>query len=330
MFWAGCFFYIIGFIGAFKLAQLMGGFHAQFTEGGHYNIEWTGAPVKYNFFASYKDPGLVLCLLALLYKPTKTRILIVAVQLIYPLAITLFLGRRTHTATLGAMVLLSFYYRYGWAPSKKVFLLGLTFMALFVILAPAFRSQVNQGNFGHIKDVDKNQVINSYLKDDRYKEIDTAVMICSAFNQSETYNWGIDFYNGSVSRWIPRQVVGEAFKQSLMIKTKANMHDILWSQYQWEIPFGSFTTGIAHSFAFWSFFGCLFFYVISRFSFYIFSQSISSLFNQVVYFFVVIQIPMFIIESINKLPSVIVNIVIVMVVVQKFNKLIKNKPFFIV
>ena len=69
LFLYGCILCGLGLVGAWGLARLMGGFVAQFTQGAHYSMEWSGDPVKYNFFINLTFPGLVICLLAVLRRP---------------------------------------------------------------------------------------------------------------------------------------------------------------------------------------------------------------------------------------------------------------------
>ena len=57
IFWGGVVLYSIGFFSAYRLGQLCGGFVQQFTGGGHYGLEWAGAPVKYAFFSQLVYPG---------------------------------------------------------------------------------------------------------------------------------------------------------------------------------------------------------------------------------------------------------------------------------
>jgi hypothetical protein len=92
-------FTLVGFFGAYKLAQFAGGFISQFTEGGHYELEWRGLPVLYSAFSQMIYPGLLLTLLATLRHPAAHRIITVALFSAYPLAVSVCSGgvRRRHS-----------------------------------------------------------------------------------------------------------------------------------------------------------------------------------------------------------------------------------------
>lgn len=307
LFWGGVVLYGIGFLGAYKLAQLTGGFAQQFSGGGHYGLEWSGAPVRYVFFSQLTYPGLLLVLVSTLRRFSWGKLLVCGLFVLYPLAIALFLGRRSGAGMLASIILLSLYF------TKRIriprILCAVVPVAAFVVIyyGPAYRSTSQYGlNYdeiaGSVSEVD----LDAVLKGQKYAEFDVMVVWGAAANRSMAFGYGAEFYNNLVSFYVPRQLVGERMKQSLMIRGSGDgVNAVAARVYDWGPHYGSFLTGPYTAFSQFWFFGCLLYYVFG----YVFrllwqaAYERGSLAAQIWYISCIVLIPLSIMSSIISIPA---------------------------
>ena len=253
----------IGLWGAYKLAQLSGGLTAQFTQGGHYGLEWRGAPVKYSFFSQLVYPGFLLVFLTTLHRSSILRWTMTGLCLLYPLAVVVFLGRRSMAAILAISILLSVFFVKRWVPPRlvRVLLLALAFVG--TILAPAYRSKSQYGlNIEELKQIDARGIISDAFSGKSYGEFDMIVYGCAAVNRGLAFSYGLDFYNANITVLVPRQLVGEEFKRSLFILPREDVGTLVERYYNWSIPYGTNPTGPFGAFASFWFFGCLLYFLL--------------------------------------------------------------------
>jgi len=264
-FLSGVVLYGIGFFGAYKLAELSGGFIHQFTEGGHYALEWRGLPVLYFGIAQMIYPGLMLTLLGALRQPNTAKTVTVALFSIYPVAVSLLLGRRSMTVFLCLIFLFGFFFVRKWTPPRWLFAAALVLGGLFVLIAPQYRA-LSQFGFrnGEISEIQVKASVKEVLSGTSYAEFDALVVTAAAVNRTGILDFGKGFYNSTIAQLVPRQLVGEEFKQSLFLKSSDE--DISYKTYRWSIPYGSTPTGPSNAFAEFWFFGALLYYLLGFFS----------------------------------------------------------------
>ncbi len=263
LFLGGIVVYAVGLWGAYKLAQLSGGFIAEFTQGAHYALEWRGAPVRYSFFAQLVYPSFLLILLPTLRHPTVRRWIIVGLCLIYPLAVTLFLGRRSMTAVLVVTALVSAFFARRWAPPRAVFATLLVLAGIGVILGPAYRTKSQYGlSAQELRTIDARGILADTLGGESIGEFDVIIYGCAAANRGLAFDYGVNIYNGVIGALLPRQLVGEQLKNGLFVLPTKNVWALTQHYYGWSLPYGSNPTGPFSAFsAFW-FFGCLFYFFL--------------------------------------------------------------------
>jgi len=265
LFQAGLLLYAIGFFGAYKLADLSGGFIHQFTEGGHYALEWRGLPVLYFGIAQMIYPGLLLTLLATLHQPSTVKKLTVAVFSLYPIAVSVLLGRRSMTAFLCLIFLLAWFFVRNWAPPRWLFATSLVLGGVFVLIAPQYRALSQYGfRNGEISEIQVKASVREVLSGTSYAEFDALVVTAGAVNRTGILDLGKGFYNSTVAQLVPRQIVGEEFKQSLFLG--GSDEDIGYQAYRWSIPYGSTPTGPSNAFAEFWFFGASLYYLLGYLS----------------------------------------------------------------
>lgn len=257
---AGVALYAMGFYANYLLASLAGGFVKQFSAGGHYALEWSGLPVAYVFFGQFIYPGLLFVCLALFHRPTVFRGAVFLLFSLYPIATTVFLGRRSMTAYLLLIVFLSLFFIRRWAPPKSIVFAGFLAIALFVVIAPQYRTVTQYGlNLEQLKEIQVENSIDDIISGKSYVEYDALVVSSALMNAEGLYGLGTNFYNATIAQLVPRQLVGQEFKSSLTFN--------LWGEaasterrYYWVTPYGSNPTGVANAFAEFWFFGALIYY----------------------------------------------------------------------
>lgn len=302
---AGVILYVIGIYAAYLLASLTGGFLQQFTGGGHYELEWEGLPVRYVFFSQLIYPALLLVTLALMHAATFTRLTVFFLVSLYPLATTLLLGRRTMTAYLLIIIFMSIFFGRRWSPPRALVFCGFIAMALFVIIAPQYRTIAQHGlDLEKISAIEVSSSFKEIVSGKAYAEFDVLVVQTAAANREGLFGLGTNFYNSIISQLIPRQIVGESFKSSLMIDLWGESLDTV-RLYSWEIPYGSAPTGIANAFTEFWFFGAIVFYFAAHAVRKVWDRAMnrSDLGAQVWYVVIALLVPISVIGSLYIIPG---------------------------
>jgi hypothetical protein len=263
IFLAGILLYAIGFLGAYLLASLAGGFIQQFTEGGHYSLEWSGMPVIYVFLAQLIYPGLLFVYLAYLHRPTLIRAGVALLFSLYPIATTLFLGRRAMTLQLLLIALLGLFFIKRWAPPRPLVIIGVAAMAFFVVIAPQYRTVAQYGlNAEALREIEVQSTFDDIVSGSTYAEFDSLVVSAAAVSSELTFGYGASFYNAVIAQLVPRQFVGEGFKNSLMIELPPLITDP-GRMYSWTLPYGSNPTGVANAISEFWFLGAFIYYFLA-------------------------------------------------------------------
>jgi len=267
LFWAGVVLCLVGIWGAAKLAALAGGWKEQFLEGGHYALEWSGAPVIWVYVAKLLPLGLILCLNSTLVRGCSWKWALTLLMMLYPLAVIVFLGRREMTFDLTLILLTSLWFHRRWAPPQWLSLSVMALGGMFIVLVPYYRSYVNEtGNIkGAIAQVDVRAAIEAYATGERAEGMDNLIIGIPARQAYPSFFWGTGFWNKIVAYWVPGQIVGYGLKQRLMVEV-GNEDDDVFSRYcGLTCQYGSYPTGPYSAFCEFWFPGCLLYFVMGRF-----------------------------------------------------------------
>lgn len=265
LFWAGLILCGIGFCGAAKLTGLAGGWQARFTEGGHYAMAWSGAPVLWTYVAKLLPFGLVLCLNSALIRGNVLKWSFVVLVMLYPLATIVFLGRRSTLAGFVAILAVSLWFRHRWAPPRLLSIGAMVLAGVLVVLLPQYRTYANRtGDVrAAIAQVDATDTIEAYLHGERQEGADNLIIGIPAQLAYPSYGFGSGLWNGAVAYLVPGQIVGYDLKEALVLPLGATPD--LFSRYCGVSPeFDSFSTGPYSVFAEFSFLGCLVYYLVGR------------------------------------------------------------------
>lgn len=174
------------------------------------------------------------------------------------------------TAFLGIILLLSLYFVKRWAPSRFFCAAMLVTFVIFVQVGAAYRTITQYGiDFEELRQIEVRTSFKDVIAGNTYVEFDALVVGLARNNRTKTFQYGTGFYNSTVGQLIPRQLVGEEFKDSLMVSFLEGP-----DPYQWDIPYGSNPTGVLNAFNEFWFFGAFLYYVIGVFSRFLWERSL--------------------------------------------------------
>lgn len=262
IFRGGCALLLVGYGALFLLMKMCGGFFGYYSVEGHYDLIWTGMPVILVFFTKLIYPGLMLCLLETLKKPSSLRWFLVSMSMTVPIANIFLLGRRSEFFLFFLIIGVSLFFRKGWAPKRYQMILAFLLGGFVILVAPLYReySQIG-GDFSKIYSIDPKKEFYDQISGDKYSEFKYAVVQISATNTATEFGYGRGFYNNIIALWVPKVLVGAEIKKSLMMSTpKYSGHTL--NYYDWSSKYGSFPTGINQAFCeFWLLGGFVFFFI---------------------------------------------------------------------
>jgi len=262
--YAGLILIIIAWFGYYKLTSLTGGILSFFsTEGGHSSFNWSGLPVRYNFFVAMVYPGLTLCLVAYQLRPGRGAFLICAFGMILPFAYVVLMGRRNITAWLGLTLLLHLYWSRRYVPPRTFIAVFLFLGLLAIYVGPEYRRHSQLG-------ADHSQILDISVKEKLYQALDpdkielkNGVYVVAAFSESGNYGYGSLFYDQLVINFVPRQIFGDKLRSSLMLEDGYDFIDrqTVKTMHYYR-PGNEFMSGYAELYSQFSYLGCLYFVLL--------------------------------------------------------------------
>jgi len=223
---------------------------------------WSGIITIYAFFRNLIYPGFTIVLLSTLQRPNLAKILLTTCAAALPLQLIIFYGRRAPTATFILTLGLSLYFFRRYVPPRWVALTILVFALLAIPLAGAYRNIAKTGDWNQIQELRPRENLKNLVEKGKILELRNAAMMMEAAVQTRQYAYGTDYWNTLVFRFVPAQLIGHNFKDSLQIKLSKSKYD-LKTLYNYKIPNGSTPTGIGDAFVQFDYFGCLFFFIIA-------------------------------------------------------------------
>jgi hypothetical protein len=224
--------------------------------------QWSGLPVRYLFFASMGSYGFVLALL--IFTKTWNRwALIAMLPGVFGALWLMMHGRRTPTAMFFLSLLCALWFNRRIAPPKWLMLIGMAAFSVFVFNIGEIRMIANSNNIDKVNQLREIDVAGTFKKDkvqsSASDELINSCYIMEAAARSGQYDMGLTVYNTFIAAYVPRQMVGEEFKNSLMARGNS---DVTYEVFGYTSPVGSCPTGIADAFASFSYAGSLMFFML--------------------------------------------------------------------
>jgi len=188
----------------------------------------------------------------------------VLVATVVPIQVILF-GRREPAAVLLVTVGLTIYFHRRSRP-PRLLIPGIIIAAMLAIPATAtYRSFQAERNWEAIRQIDFLGNFKQFLTDESILELRNAAMLIEATSRSGDYAYGAGYWNHLVFRYVPAQLLGEGFKESLMIRRSGEGQEREFATMDYTNPIGSTVTGMGDSFQQFGYGGCLFFAALAVF-----------------------------------------------------------------
>jgi hypothetical protein len=222
---------------------------------------WTGIGTIYIFFFQVIYIAFAIFLIRLLQEPNVINFIGTIITSI-PLIEVVMIGRRQPTMTVAIIIGLSFYIGKRFIPPRWFFI-SLIISTLFLIpvvgdLRGEFWNILFSGDWNKLLEVISNSFID--LLDGDILELRNAAFLMDAADRTNDFGLGSGYWNTFVFQYVPGQIVGFDFKNSLMF---ANQNFNLYDLYGYEAHAGTTLTGIGDTYLDFSYFGCLVFALIA-------------------------------------------------------------------
>lgn len=247
-------------------------FHFRFSEmaaeaNALYGGFWTGIITIYVFFASMLTVGFVVAVVTYIQKPSYLNQSMILFGMALYLQRILIYGRRETAVELSLIVALFAWRRYGWVPSRLILFGAIAAGVLFVSATGAYRAfMIDPENYGwsgvslsKIMDIDFLGIFSGNFSDpSQNQELKNAALFISAASIRMEFDVGLSLWNRFVFSFIPGQLVGHDFKQSLIFP----LRDLALEEYN-HIPWpGTTLTGFTDTFLSFWYFGVFVFFAI--------------------------------------------------------------------
>jgi hypothetical protein len=280
----------------FSLISLIGYLQLNSNAGAFETTQWTGVTTAFNFlFISYRF-GFIISLIAFL-KSKKKFFLI-------PLLITGFLfldkiligGKRTDLVYFVIIIFGSLFFLRGWIPKFKHYIVAFIVLPQMLFFLVALRTisleGKGYGSFFNGNDIpsiseiiDKKQELDQNFES-KSVEMSACVYGINYILNNSLYDYGLYYYNSIVQDFVPASVIGVNSKKSIM----ADITKIDNSKIGYSVKFGSTYTGFYDTFAAFSYFGFILWFLLSVFMKKVFSLATQNIeIYQILYFALIVE-----------------------------------------
>ena len=274
LFLVGIILTIIGYFFSFLISIT----NIQLSQSG----TWTGPATIYIFFFQAIFIGFAIFTIAAFKKPSFVNIT-AAIIAGYPIFVQAFImGRRQRTFTFLIIIGITLFYVRRLLP-PRILILGLVVAGAFLIpLVGLMRggawTAISSGNFSTII---FQESLNKVLQGE-ILELRNAAILMDLASWTNKFGFGRGFWDDIVFQYVPGQILGYDFKESLQFNVLPYESTILLG---YTIHTGTTPTGIGDSFLEFNYFGCLIFGIIAYFFKHIWISSVyqRSVFSQILY-----------------------------------------------
>lgn len=251
LFYGGLVFIAISFFFSFLISGM--------TEEETGGSMWTGKVTIYGFFTGLIYPAFAICFSTALRTNRLLPWIATAIAAIVPMQTTVLGGRREPTVLFVMTLALTLYYQRGIKPPRLTIIFSVLFAMLIIPATGTYRGLAAQRDWEGVRQMDLVGNFQRYLNEESILELRNAAFIIEATRRSHDYEYGAGYWDQLVFRFVPAQLLGKGFKDSLMFRPSDERTLNELSQMGYEVPGGSTITGMADSFQQLGWFGCLFF-----------------------------------------------------------------------
>jgi hypothetical protein len=225
---------------------------------------WTGPATIYGFFQQLCYPGFAICLMTALRRPNLLSVGSSLLAAAVPLQSIVF-GRREPAAMFVLTIGLTFYFSRKLAPSRWLVVLTILVAMVAIPATATYRRFQLQNDWESVRQIDFVGNFQEFLNQESVLELRNAAMLIEATRRSGEYEYGAGYWNHLVFRYVPAQILGPSFKESLMIRHATDALERELAGMDYVNPAGSTVTAMGDSFQQFGYWGCLFFVVLGLF-----------------------------------------------------------------
>lgn len=224
--------------------------------------QWTGLPVAYLFLATVLNYGFVAAVYCFARRPSKFALSIILFDVLFYIDRIMIAGRRAETVEFLLIIALALWFRRGIAVPRLLVPLGIAFGALAITSTADYRAAANSSDgpdWTEVMDID---VLGNFEKqlETGGLEMRNAAQRIHFVDQSHTFDYGAYHWNRLVFNFVPAQIFGSAFKDSLLIPDVGRQFSL---DYGSQVITGTTDTGIADAFASFWYLGAFKFFLIA-------------------------------------------------------------------
>ena len=220
----------------------------------------TGLPVAYLFFAALLTYGFAIAVFCFARQRSRAALAIAAFNSLFYLNAIVFSGRRQVTIEFVLVIALAAWFSRGVAAPRALALTAVLAGSLALVSTGAYREIAGEETGPSWSKVSTIDVLGNFeeLLELGGPEMRNAVLRIHAADRSMAFDYGMFHWNALVSNYVPAQLAGREFKESLLIPFEGQV------DFGIRSPTGSTETGMADAFASFWYFGALkFFHFLS-------------------------------------------------------------------
>lgn len=230
--------------------------------------QWSGPITIIAFFAQIRDIALAVTILLFLRYQSKITLILLIANLLISLPVAFTLLRRAEMLGLGAAIICAFWFAYRKRISWLILIPGILLFGTVVYVVGPLRGaakaiELATGTRPFLFDpalwqnIDVSMAFESTAT--QAHDLRNALYLIDYYAETYMYKFGATIWNGLVHQYIPGQIFGKAFKESLFFARGSAYDDIL-VVYGFRYSDGTTSTGFGSAFADFSYFGVIYFY----------------------------------------------------------------------
>lgn len=225
------------------------------------NGNWTGVATIYYFFAQVIYIAFSIFLMRAIHYPSTLNIIFASTAGWIPLQ-TVLAGRRQPTMTFVIMIGICFWLIRRYLPPRWLIIISVLSIALLVPtighLREEFWELLFNGKWGEVISTAQDQF--AIQQTGEILELRNAAYYIDAITHSNLYGLSSGWWDAIVFQYIPGQILGFGFKESLQFNLITN--ETLYNLYGYSVHVGTTITGVGDSFIEFGYLGCLSFALI--------------------------------------------------------------------
>src|SRR5216684_2776344 len=217
----------------------------------------TGAATIILFFAQLAYAGFAILLFCLLHRPSFTTVVGFMASAV-PILQDVITGRRENTAIVVLTIVMALFYERRIHPPRLAIIGILVFSMLAIPSTLEYRRYAKDSNWTGVRQIDLVGNFGHFLFEESILELRNAAALIESTRKTGHYEFGAAYWNHLVFRYVPAQLLGNDFKQSLMFDTW-DLGKNGATETGFRFSRGSTVTGMGDTFQQFGWMGCIVF-----------------------------------------------------------------------